>query len=189
MNKEALARIKINKKLEESGWRFFPTSDGIANISLELHMKIENISKEDLENIDENYTNKRDGFADYILKDEYNKPIVVLEAKRQQKNPLSAKEQAREYAETLGARYIILSNGDLDYFWDLEDGDPEVITKYPTYESLKSLKALNIDVDCVKNLFIDEYYVATSQEPSIVVNPLWKLNDRTQLFNYCMAND
>jgi type I restriction enzyme R subunit len=186
---EALARIKINNKLIESGWRFFSDSKGPANISLELHMKIDNITAETLNNIDENYTNARNGFADYILKDEYGKPLVVLEAKRKKINPLSAKEQARDYAESLGARYVILSNGDLDYFWNLKNGDPEIITKYPTYESLKSLKQLNVDVDSIKNLDIDEYYVATSQDPSLVINPIWKLNDKEKLFNYCMEND
>ncbi|MCL5611675.1 MAG: hypothetical protein M1485_03850 [Chloroflexi bacterium] len=40
MNKEAKARIKINKLLEEAGWRFFDSEDGPANIQLELHTKI-----------------------------------------------------------------------------------------------------------------------------------------------------
>jgi type I restriction enzyme R subunit len=35
MPKEALARIKINRLLEEAGWRFFYTSEGKANIVLE----------------------------------------------------------------------------------------------------------------------------------------------------------
>jgi type I restriction enzyme R subunit len=36
-DKEAKARIKINKLLEEAGWRFFDTEDGKANIHLESH--------------------------------------------------------------------------------------------------------------------------------------------------------
>ena len=39
MNKEAKARIKINKLLE-AGWRFLDSEDGPANIQLELHTKI-----------------------------------------------------------------------------------------------------------------------------------------------------
>ena len=34
-NKEAKARIKINKLLEDSGWRFFDDKNGKANIQLE----------------------------------------------------------------------------------------------------------------------------------------------------------
>lgn len=189
MGKEALSRVKIDEKLKAAGWRFFPDQNGNANVSLELKTKLDVITKNDLENIDENYTNARNGFADYILKDEYGKPLVVLEAKRTKIHPLSAKEQARDYAESLGARYVILSNGDLDYFWDLEIGDPDIITKYPTYESLKSLKQIKVDVESIKNLDIDEYYIASSQEPSIVTNPLWGLNDKEKLFEYCMSND
>jgi type I restriction enzyme, R subunit len=34
-SKESQARIKINKLLEQSGWRFFDLDEGKANISLE----------------------------------------------------------------------------------------------------------------------------------------------------------
>jgi|GEM_PF-2758956 len=34
-SKEATARIKINRLLEEAGWRFFANADGPANIQLE----------------------------------------------------------------------------------------------------------------------------------------------------------
>ena len=38
--KEAKARIKINKLLEESGWRFFDHATGKANIVLEPKVKL-----------------------------------------------------------------------------------------------------------------------------------------------------
>jgi hypothetical protein len=38
--KEARARIKINKLLEESEWRFFDDEKGIANIQLEPGVKL-----------------------------------------------------------------------------------------------------------------------------------------------------
>ena len=42
MPKEAKARIRINKLLEEAGWRFFDTSEGKANICLETNVKLLN---------------------------------------------------------------------------------------------------------------------------------------------------
>lgn len=39
-DKEAKARIKIDKLLEESGWRFFDYGKGKANILLEKNIKI-----------------------------------------------------------------------------------------------------------------------------------------------------
>ena len=38
-SKEAKARIKINKLLEEAGWRFENSKDGKANIRLEASVK------------------------------------------------------------------------------------------------------------------------------------------------------
>jgi type I restriction enzyme R subunit len=38
--KEATARIKINKLLETAGWRFFPEGDAPANIRLETTVAI-----------------------------------------------------------------------------------------------------------------------------------------------------
>jgi type I restriction enzyme R subunit len=40
MSKEAKARIKINKLLEEAGWRYFDTSEGKATITLEVNTKL-----------------------------------------------------------------------------------------------------------------------------------------------------
>ena len=39
-NKEAKARIKINKLLEEAGWRFLDDAKGKANIVLEANTKL-----------------------------------------------------------------------------------------------------------------------------------------------------
>ncbi|NCV63277.1 MAG: tRNA (adenosine(37)-N6)-threonylcarbamoyltransferase complex transferase subunit TsaD, partial [Betaproteobacteria bacterium] len=51
------------------------------------------------------------GAIDFLLLDKDRKPLVVLEAKKKSIDPLSAKEQARNYARNVGARFIILSNG------------------------------------------------------------------------------
>ena len=40
MSKEAKARIKINKLLEDVGWWFFDLDQGSANISLEVNAKL-----------------------------------------------------------------------------------------------------------------------------------------------------
>lgn len=39
-NKEATARIRINRLLEDAGWRFFDDAKGPANIVLEPNVKI-----------------------------------------------------------------------------------------------------------------------------------------------------
>ena len=86
VEKEALARISINKLLENAGWRFFPTKDGIANVQLEPNVKLTQL---DLDGVEQK--KKKDGFIDYLLLDEYGMPFVVVEAKKEAIHPLDAK--------------------------------------------------------------------------------------------------
>ena len=76
INKEALARIRINQLLEDAGWRFFPNEKGIANIQLEPNCEI---TQEDSDGIETKKT--KNGFVDYLLLDEYCSPLVVVEEK------------------------------------------------------------------------------------------------------------
>jgi type I restriction enzyme R subunit len=62
--------------------------------------------------------------------------LIVLEAKSEDKNPLVGKEQACKYARSQNCRFVILSNGNLHYFWDLERGNPHVITSFPSPDSV-----------------------------------------------------
>ena len=65
--------------------------------------------------------------------------MIVLEAKSEDKNPLVGKEQARKYARSQNCRFVILSNGNLHYFWDLDRGNPYIITSFPTPDSASGL--------------------------------------------------
>jgi type I restriction enzyme R subunit len=112
-NNEARARIKINKLLEASGWRFEDTTEGKANIALESGVKFADLG-DDLENAVSRSGTR--GAIDFLLLDQDKKPLVVVEAKRESIDPLSAKEQARNYARNIGARFIILSNGNIHFF-------------------------------------------------------------------------
>ena len=127
-DKEAKARIKINKLLEEAGWRFFDTEDGKANIHLESHAKYSDAG--------EDFDKVKGGFIDFLLLDKHQNPLVVLEAKSEKIEPLFAKEQARKYAESQKAKYVILSNGNIHYLWNLEKGNPERILAFPSTSSL-----------------------------------------------------
>ena len=131
--KEAHARIKINKLLEAAGWRFFADGGAPANIQLEPSVTIKT---QDLDALGENFENSSKGFIDFLLLNDKGFPFIVLEAKAENKSPLVGKEQARRYARSQNCRFIILSNGNLHYFWDLERGNPNVITTFPTPTSV-----------------------------------------------------
>lgn len=167
--KEAAARLKINKLLEESGWRLLETAEGRANVDVETRLNPN--EKVDLAKAGDDFQNVKGGFIDYLLLDDNQKPIAVLEAKRESIPPLSAKEQARNYANGMHVRYVILSNGDFHFFWDMQYGNPEPISKLPTLESLQNDKTFSADPEALANAEVDANYIARSQMPDFEQAP------------------
>lgn len=97
---EAFARIKIDQALRDSGWDLLNPRQVRLEVSGD------------------------GGRADYVLSAP-NGPVCVLEAKREDYDPYDAKEQARGYAENLRAPFVILSNGEQHWFWNLQRADTE----------------------------------------------------------------
>jgi type I restriction enzyme R subunit len=175
MPKEAKARILINDLLRRSGWRFFDDESGPANIALEAHVKIK---KKTLEDLGGDFEKTANGYVDYLLLDERSFPIAVLEAKSEKFDPLVGKEQARKYAHSQNVRFVILSNGNLHYFWDLEQGNPVLITVFPTRDSLGHFHAFKPNPDALVGEKIETDYVAVTQNPNYRNDPRW--NDAGQ---------
>lgn len=157
--KEAKARIKINKQLEEAGWRLIDDEKGRANVDLEYSTKIKRDDK------------FKTGILDYLLLDSKNFPLCVLEAKRDDVDPLYAKEQARAYAMSQNIRFVILSNGNISYLWDIEIGNPEIITSMPTQESLEQRISFKPNVKSLYSEVITKEYVALMQNPNLLKEP------------------
>jgi type I restriction enzyme R subunit len=174
MSKEANARIKINELLKDAGWRFFDSKDGFANIELENKVNIENVGND--------FENTKLGFIDYLLLDNDSKPLAVLEAKRESLEPLFAKEQARNYAISQKVNFIILSNGNVHYLWNLNGGNPERIYSFPRLESLKEKKDFKPNPQKIVTEIIEDDYIALTQEPNYKNLPEYK--DKTKWENY-----
>ncbi|HPO90428.1 MAG TPA: DEAD/DEAH box helicase family protein [Victivallales bacterium] len=181
--KEAKARIKINRLLEEAGWRFFDDARGKTNILLENNVKI---TKENLDEFGEDFESTKSGYADFVLLDEKGFPLVVLEAKSENKNPLFGKEQARKYAESLHCRFVILSNGNIHYFWDLERGNPHIISRFPSYETIKGYTTFKPDKNRVVTEIVGNDYIVLSQKPDYNKDPSY-LDEKSRR-NYIEQN-
>jgi len=177
--KEAQARIKINKLLESAGWRFFDGKAGKANVALEPNVKL---SYEQINSLGENFESTKNGFIDFLLLDEKSFPLVVLEAKAEDKNPLVGKEQARKYAKSLNCRFTILSNGNLHYFWDLHQGNPHIITAFPTPDSLKSFQKFEPDQNRLITETVEHDYIIQTQRPGYHKEASWLNTDERSAF-------
>jgi type I restriction enzyme R subunit len=167
---EAQARIRINKLLEEAGWRFFDSEVGKANILLENHVSI---TQKDVDAWGNDFENTKSGALDFLLLDSNNKPCCVLEAKKEALHPLVAKEQARKYANAVGTKYIILSNGLVHYLWNLDKGNPKPIYKFPSPEELGAIKEWNPNRDELISERVENDYIAKVQMPDYSIMPGW----------------
>ena len=169
--KEATARIKMNKLLEAAGWRFFAEGDAPANIRLESNATI---TTADLDAFGENFEKISKGYIDFLLLDAKGFPLVVLEAKSEDKNPLVGKEQARKYAKSHNCRFVILSNGNLHYFWDLERGNPYLITSFPKPDSVTGYYRVTPNPQRLIEAQLDADYIVLTQRPNYQSDAAWK---------------
>ena len=183
MPKEAKARILINDLLRRSRWRFFDDESGPANIALEAHVKLK---KKILEDLGDDFEKTERGFVDFLLLDTKGFPLIVLEAKAEDKNPLVAKEQARKYAKSQNCRFVILSNGNLHYFWDLERGNPYVITSFPTPDSVIGYQKVTPNPERLIADQVGKDYIVLTQRPNYQSEAGWR--NEAERPSYIQAN-
>ena len=177
--KEARARIKINRALEASGWRFFDSSEGPANIVLEPSVKLTETA---VDQLGEDFERTSSGFIDFLLLDVNGRPFVVLEAKKESLDPLVGKEQARRYAKSQNCRFVILSNGNLHYLWDLERGNPNIITTLPKPDSLLAAEKLTPNPDLLITETVEADYIVLTQRPGYKQEAGWTNEGEREAF-------
>ncbi len=180
---EAKARIKINKLLEEAGWRFLDDERGDANVLLEQNVKI---TRSLLDELGNDFEKTKNGYADYSLVGNDGRVVAVVEAKAEYLNPLIGKEQARAYAYKQDARFVILSNGNQHYLWDTYLGNPKVITKFPRLEEIADFNEFQPAAKNITNQTVDSDFIVLTQKPDYADDPRWK--DEGQRKQYLEEN-
>ena len=161
--KETDARIRIDKMLLEAGW------------------KLPGWAKDDEINVRTEINNKS-GEADYVLLSSKENHLCAVEAKKTLLSPLVGKEQARDYANSLNCRFIILSNGILHYLWDLKQGNPVKIDKFPSQGDLEMKTTFNPPRDQDEDNGINEDYLALTQFPKYKNSPDFKNEEKRKEF-------
>ena len=116
---------------------------------------------------------RRDSSTSLLL-NEKGFPFIVLEAKSEDKSPLVGKEQARGYAKSQNCRFVILSNGNLHYFWDLERGSPYVIVTLPTPKSVTGYQKTTPNPKQLIEESVEDDYVVLTQRPGYAAEAAWK---------------
>jgi type I restriction enzyme, R subunit len=162
MPSEAQARITINRLLEEAGWRLDNSSGKSANVICEQRTTGQKFKPTD--DLGNDFESAPNGFVDYVLQNNDGRAVAVVEAKKESIDPLSAKEQARDYANNLGVAHIFLSNGLVHYYWNLRQGNPVKVSRFLPLEQLGKAAEWKPDSQKLKAVKVDENYVAVSQD-------------------------
>src|SRR3989344_4729474 len=132
--RETDARILIDRKLREAGW-----------------------DPEDKDQVITEETSQA-GRADYILKDSRGRGIAVIEAKRFSVDPASAKQQALQYAESIKAEFIFLSNGEEIYFLDYKHRPEQKVATFYSQRDLEKIQNLRLEQKPISVIPIPERY-------------------------------
>ena len=136
MTPEQVAREEITRMIEAAGWNYR----------------------------EEALTGRRGGtgFADYLLLDGDGQAVGLLEAKHAGIPPLSGKEQAREYADSIGVVHVLLSNGNLHYHWATDSGNPVHILALPKPGELDRIRLqVTTDRTPLWNILVDQNFLRT----------------------------
>lgn len=155
--------LTINRLLEEAGWRFLPNAHGQReNIVCEQRVTGRTFAPNAVLGAD--FEKVPGGFVDYVLLNTDGRPVAVVEAKKENIDPLSAKEQARAYAENLGVSHIFLSNGRVHYYWNLRQGNPVKVSRFLPLAQLGRAAEWRPDSARLAAVPVDENYIAVSQD-------------------------
>lgn len=69
---------------------------------------------------------------------------------------------------------MILSNGNLHYFWDLERGSPYIITSFPSPDSVAGYQKVTPSPDRLIGERVGEDYIVLTQRPTYASEAGWK---------------
>ncbi|MGB8479615.1 MAG: DEAD/DEAH box helicase family protein [Acidobacteriaceae bacterium] len=78
------------------------------------------------------------------------------------------------YARSQNCRFVILSNGNLHYFWDLDRGNPYVITSFPSPRSVISYETVAPDPKRIVDEPVGDDYIVLTQRPNYKSEAAWR---------------
>lgn len=120
---EAQTRLnKIDPALKKAGWNVTEQSHIIVEYAITNGRVSKSVAPKPLK-------------ADYILMYKGAK-LAVVEAKSDEKDVSDGVAQAKQYAKMLNIRFTYSTNGDKIYAMDMETGDEDEVSAYPTPDEL-----------------------------------------------------
>jgi type I restriction enzyme, R subunit len=154
------ARIIINDLLKDAGWDLKDKFQ--VRTEIPVHSDVSNEVREPNTSYSKNELlppKELLGRADYVLYDHDGKPLAVIEAKKSALHPYHAKQQTLPYAQSMGAPFIFLTNGELIYFWDYTNDDARVVNSFYSQRDLERLLHIRSERSPLAHIPIPDTYI------------------------------
>ena len=166
---EADARIVVDDKLRAAGW---DPSDK-RQVRTEVHVseapflgaqqpgvQIGSLQKNDGPSIRPQIASGR---ADYVLYGQRGHPLAIIEAKKNAIHPYVAKQQALPYAQSVGAPFIFLTNGELTYFWDYQNDDARAVAGFFSRRDLERVVVMRTSRKPLATIEVPDHYLRNGE--------------------------
>ncbi len=160
--RETDARILIDAQLRAAGWDPADKSQITTEVSVPLEAAAtarDNSPAYQAGPMPDDSPAVGRGRGDYVLLDSSGRPLAVVEAKRAAIDPYTAKNQTLPYAESLGAPFIFLSNGEVIYFWDYQNDDARLVSSFYSRRDLERLVYLRKEAKPLATVPIPQTYL------------------------------
>ena len=163
MSNETDARIVIDALLRQAGWDPADKSQ----VRTEVHASGPDSMEERSSIIREDAVIYGSGRCDYVLDCSNARPLAVVEAKRGNIDPYTAKQQALPYAKRIGAPFIFLTNGELIYFWDYQNDDARIVSSFFSRRDMERMVWLRKESQAMATIPIPDYYLREGENRTV----------------------
>ena len=160
-NSEQDARIVIDELLRKAGW------DMKDRLTVRTAVPVYESGVVAETQSEYGTTNRPSGYADYVLYGDNNRPLAVVEAKKDALHPYVAKQQALPYAQKINAPFIFLTNGELIYFWDYTNDDARVVNSFYSQRDLERILHLREEKKPLASVPIPDYYLRQGERREV----------------------
>jgi type I restriction enzyme R subunit len=141
----ATRRKRIDPLLEKSGWN----ARDRMTVICEVDTKQSDFRVRDYKTVGDTLKNDEESaYADYLLLDDSQMPLAVVEAKRTSKDPIAGQKQAEQYADDIKKQtgkdvFIFLTNGYEVWFWNRPHEGPRMVMGFHSREALERIRFQN----------------------------------------------
>lgn len=163
---EADARILTDGLLRKAGWD--PADKSQVRTEIFTPRASSPRVREDAEVGDAGpETSDTAGRADYVIYSSNGRPLAVVEVKRKGIDPYTARGQTLEYAKSLRAPFIFLTDGELIYFWDYTQGDARPVNAFYSRRDLERLLFVRRESRALATIAVPQDYVRQGEARTV----------------------